>query len=72
MNEQAPAQAADDLAAYEFKVFEAMFRTYGNADAAKRNREEIARMFREGAPADVTADMIHETQADHDTWVNEK
>ncbi|GJE59219.1 hypothetical protein MPOCJGCO_1307 [Methylobacterium trifolii] len=59
------------LDAYEFAVFEAMFKTYGNAEAAKRNRDEVARMFREGAPAQVTAEMIHETQVDHDEWVNE-
>lgn len=61
----------DGLAAYEFEVFEEMFRVFGNAEAAKRNRDEIARMFREGAPAATTAAMIHEIQAEHDAWVRE-
>jgi hypothetical protein len=58
-----------DLDAYSFAVFEAMFQTYGNAEAAKRNSEEIQRMFKEGAPAQTTADMIHEMQTEHDAWV---
>lgn len=57
------------LDAYSFAVFEAMFRSYGNAEAAKLNPDEIRRMFEDGAPAQVTADMIHEMQAEHDAWL---
>lgn len=63
--------STDGLAAYEFEVFEEMFRLFGNAEAAKRNRDEIARMFREGAPAATTAGMLHEIQTEHDAWVRE-
>ncbi|GEL44569.1 hypothetical protein MEX01_51600 [Methylorubrum extorquens] len=63
--------SAEGLAAYEFEVFEEAFRLYGNAESAKRNRDEIARMFREGAPATTTAAMIQETQTEHDGWVRE-
>jgi len=63
--------SAEALAAYEFEVFEAMFRLYGSAEPAKRNRDEIARMFREGASAETTAGMIHEIQTEHDAWVRD-
>lgn len=63
--------SVEGLAAYEFEVFEAMFRLYGSAEPAKRNRDEIARMFREGAPAETTAAMIHEIQTEHDAWVRD-
>lgn len=57
------------LEEYSFAVFEAMFKTYGNAEAARLNPDEIRWMFEEGAPAQTTADMIHEMQTDHDAWL---